>query len=65
MSRLAEDPQPVPQADESRTESPLHAQLVRRRQLRGLLTLALAAILFAILRAGVHRVFTVGWWRLW
>ena len=39
--------------------------LVRRRQLRGLLTLALAAILFAILRAGIHRVFTTGWWRLW
>jgi hypothetical protein len=65
MSRLAEDPQPVPQADESRMESTLHAQLVRRRQLRGLLLLALAAILFAILRAGIHRVFTAGWWRLW
>jgi hypothetical protein len=40
-------------------------QLERRRQVRGLLLLALAAIVFAILRAGVHRVFTVGWWRLW
>jgi hypothetical protein len=39
--------------------------LERRRQVRGLLLLAAAAILFAILRAGVHRVFTVGWWRLW
>jgi hypothetical protein len=39
--------------------------LERRRQVRGLLLLALAAIVFAILRAGVHRVFTVGWWRLW
>ena len=37
----------------------------RRRQVRGLLLLALAAIVFAILRAGVHRVFTHGWWRLW
>ena len=37
----------------------------RRRQVRGLLLLAIAAIAFAILRAGVHRVFTVGWWRLW
>jgi hypothetical protein len=37
----------------------------RRRQVRGLLLLALAAIAFAILRAGVHRVFTIGWWRLW
>jgi hypothetical protein len=37
----------------------------RKGQVRGLLLLALAAIVFAILRAGVHRVFTVGWWRLW
>ena len=40
-------------------------QLERRRQIRGLLLLALAAIVFAVLRAGVHRVFTRGWWRLW
>jgi len=40
-------------------------QIERRRQVRGLLVLALAAIVFAILRAGPHRVFTVGWWRLW
>jgi hypothetical protein len=39
--------------------------LERRSQVRGLLLLAVAAIVFAILRAGVHRVFTVGWWRLW
>jgi hypothetical protein len=37
----------------------------RRRQVRGLMWLALAAIVFAILRAGVHRVFTPGWWRIW
>jgi len=37
----------------------------RHRQVRGLLLLALAAIVFAILRAGVHRVFSTGWWRLW
>jgi hypothetical protein len=37
----------------------------RRSQVRGLVLLALAAIAFAILRAGVHRVFTPGWWRLW
>ncbi len=40
-------------------------QLERRRQVRGLLLLAVAALVFAVLRAGVHRVFTVGWWRLW
>jgi len=40
-------------------------QLERRRQIRGLLLLALAAIVFAIYRAGIHNVFTPGWWRLW
>jgi len=37
----------------------------RVRQVRGLLLLALAALLFAVLRAGMERVFTPGWWRLW
>ena len=37
----------------------------RVRQVRGLILLALAALLFAVLRAGVHRVFTPGWWRFW
>jgi hypothetical protein len=41
------------------------ARLQRRSHVRGLLLLALAAIVFAVLRAGVHRVFTIGWWRLW
>jgi hypothetical protein len=40
-------------------------QTERRRQLRGLLLLAAAALVFAILRAGIHHVFTRGWWRLW
>jgi len=37
----------------------------RRRQVRGLLLLAALVLLFSILRAGVHNVFTRGWWRLW
>jgi hypothetical protein len=37
----------------------------RRRQIRGLLVLAAAAIAFAILRANPHHVFILGWWRLW
>ena len=65
MPRLSEDSRTVPQADESRKEAPLPEHLERRRQVRGLLLLALAAIVFAILRAGLHRVFTTGWWRLW
>lgn len=36
---------------------------LRRRQVRGLLLIALAVLVFSILRAGVHRVFTVGWWK--
>ena len=47
---------PTPEAPE---------QLERRRHVRGLLLLAVVAIVFAILRAGIHNVFTVGWWRLW
>ena len=43
----------------------LPEQIERRRQVRGLLVLAIAAIVFAILRAGSHHVFTRGWWRLW
>jgi hypothetical protein len=34
----------------------------RRSQLRGLLYLAVAALVFALLRAGVSRVFTLYWW---
>jgi hypothetical protein len=37
----------------------------RRRQTRGLLMLAVAAIVFTIDRAGIHNVFTRGWWRFW
>ena len=37
----------------------------RRRQARGLTLLALAALFFSLLRFGLHRIFTPGWWRLW
>jgi hypothetical protein len=37
----------------------------RRRQVRGLLLLAFAILIFSVLRAGIHNVFTPGWWRLW
>jgi hypothetical protein len=40
-------------------------QIERRRQIRGLVFLAFAVLIFSITRAGWHRVFTVGWWRLW
>ena len=37
----------------------------RKRQIRGLMLLAFAVLLFSILRAGVSSVFPAGWWRLW
>jgi hypothetical protein len=37
----------------------------RVRQIRGLMLIALAILVFSIWRAGIHRVFTPGWWRLW
>jgi len=37
----------------------------RKRQVRGLMLLAFAVLLFCILRAGIGRVFPAGWWRLW
>lgn len=53
------------QADESSNEPPSAEDVERRRQVRGLLLVVLAAIVFAVLRAGTHRIFAVGWWRLW
>jgi hypothetical protein len=40
-------------------------QRERRRQVRGLLLLALTLFVFSLLRGGVHRILTPGWWRLW
>jgi hypothetical protein len=37
----------------------------RQQQIRGLVWIALAILTASILRAGVHRVFGPGWWRLW
>ncbi len=37
----------------------------RRRQTRGLLVIGLAILTASVLHAGIHRVFTIGWWRLW
>jgi hypothetical protein len=37
----------------------------RRRQLRGLLVLALLVIVLNIARGGLGRVFPPSWWHLW
>jgi hypothetical protein len=39
-------------------------RIERRRQVRGLLLLAIAILVLSLARAGWHRVFTLGWWRL-
>jgi hypothetical protein len=48
-------------------ERPLHPSEIqqRRRQARGLLLIAGIVLVASILRTGVHRVFTSGWWHLW
>jgi hypothetical protein len=38
-------------------------QQMRRRQIAGLLLIAAAILLFALLRADRHNVFPHGWWR--
>jgi hypothetical protein len=38
---------------------------LRRRQILGLVWIALAVILFTIARAGRHAIFLARWWRLW
>ncbi len=47
-------------------DSTQRKQAERRRQVRGLVLLAIAVLVFSLLRAGLHTVFTPhGWWRLW
>lgn len=41
------------------------AKQLRRIQVRGLLWLALAVLVFSVARAGLHVAFPAGWWRLW
>lgn len=53
-------------ASEKSAKSAARKSVERRRQVRGLLLLAIAVLLFSLLRVGLHRVFTPpGWWRLW
>jgi hypothetical protein len=47
------------------TSTTARRQIERRRQVRGLLLLAIAILIFSILRTGTHNIFTPGWWRLW
>jgi hypothetical protein len=38
---------------------------LRRRQVFGLLLIAAAIVVAALLRANPHNVFPRGWWRFW
>lgn len=40
-------------------------ELLRRRQALGLLLIAAAILIVALLRANLHDVFPRGWWRVW
>lgn len=44
------------------TRRPLSASL-RRRQVAGILLIAAAILVFALLRADWHGIFPPGWWR--
>jgi hypothetical protein len=46
-------------------EQTVRRQAERSRQIRGLLLIAGALLIFIVLRAGLHNIFTPGWWRLW
>jgi hypothetical protein len=41
-----------------------HAQL-RRRQISGLLLIAAAILVIALLRSDLYAIFPPGWWRFW
>ena len=38
---------------------------LRKRQMSGLLLIAVAILVVALLRANLHDVFPHGWWRIW
>jgi len=38
---------------------------LRKRQIYGLLLIAAAILVIALLRANFHNIFPPGWWRFW
>ena len=71
MERRAQPPRPpapTPAMERVRDAERIYQQERERDQrrslLRGLLWLALLALIFSVVRAGLHRVFVPGWWRL-
>jgi hypothetical protein len=53
-------------ANEARRVYLAARELVERRSVvRGLIVLAVVAIVFSVARAGLGRAFVPGWWRQW
>jgi hypothetical protein len=38
---------------------------LRKRQVYGLLLIAVAILVIALFRANLHNIFPPGWWRFW
>jgi hypothetical protein len=51
-------PQPVPRSIPQRLQD-----RVRRQQIIGILLVAVAILIFTLLRADWHNLFPTGWWR--
>jgi len=62
-------PQPMPALERARVERQEHRSkrevLERRSVVRGLIVLAMVALVVSVARAGLDRVFVHGWWRQW
>jgi hypothetical protein len=62
-------PEPTRALQQARAERQEHRSkrelLERRSVVRGLIVLAVVALVFSVARAGLDRVFVHGWWRQW
>lgn len=62
-------PQPTWALERARAERQEHRSkrevLERLSVVRGLIVLAVVALMFSVARAGLDRVFVQGWWRQW
>ena len=65
----ARPPEPTPALQRARVERQEHRSerevRERRSVVRGLILLAMVALVLSIARAGLNRVFVHGWWRQW
>jgi hypothetical protein len=68
-AEVVRPPQPTRDLDRARVERQEHRSvrevLERRSVVRGLIVLAVVALVVSVARAGLDRVFVHGWWRQW